>query len=63
MASFGGSLHAPVAAGFVRKLGASTSDIGTMGALISVGMLVCAEIFSGEVAEWLHKKYCYFMGS
>lgn len=45
VASFGGSLHAPVTTGFVRKIGASTSDIGTMDAITSIGMVVLAPVY------------------
>ena len=45
VASFGGSLHAPVTTGYVRKIGASTSDIGTMDAITSIGMVVLSPVY------------------
>ena len=45
VASFGGSLHAPVTTGYVRKIGASTSDIGTMDAITSIGMVILAPVY------------------
>ena len=56
VASFGGSLHAPVTTGFVRKLGATTSDIGTMGAIISVGMVLLSPVYG-----WLLDRFGGFV--
>mmetsp|Transcript_84666 Transcript_84666/g.274274 ORF Transcript_84666/g.274274 Transcript_84666/m.274274 type:complete len:509 (+) Transcript_84666:75-1601(+) len=56
VASFGGALHEPVTTFFMLELGATTAQMGTFGAIRSVGAWVL-----GPVYGWLIDKYTAYM--
>ena len=45
VASYGGALHAPVTTGYLRKVGATTTDVGTIGAVVNVGTVLLSPFY------------------
>ena len=52
VASFGGALHAPVTTAYLRKVGATTEEIGEMGAVLNVGTVLLSPVYG-----WVLDKY------
>jgi hypothetical protein len=48
VASFGGALHAPVSTFYYMAIGASETDLGAIGVMMSLSSLVLSPLYGGS---------------